>query len=132
MITMIQRVEGGAIAVAALVAAIVLQPAWWWVPLAAFLLFDLSMVGYLRSPALGAAVYNSVHTYVWPALATVVAIATASSSPAVSGAATLVAASWALHVGVDRAIGAGLKHPDSFGHTHLGSPPGPASVRTAV
>jgi hypothetical protein len=27
---------------------------------------------------------------------------------------------WAFHVAVDRALGYGLKYPDSFAHTHLG------------
>ena len=28
---------------------------------------------------------------------------------------------WAAHVGFDRALGYGLKYPDGFGMTHLGS-----------
>ncbi|MFN3866237.1 MAG: DUF4260 family protein, partial [Demequina sp.] len=32
----------------------------------------------------------------------------------------LLAAAWVFHVGVDRALGYGLKHADSFRHTHLG------------
>ena len=38
----------------ALVAVVTLYPGWWWMVLAAFLAFDLSMVGYVRSPAAGA------------------------------------------------------------------------------
>ena len=30
------------------------------------------------------------------------------------------AATWAAHIGVDRALGYGLKEPDAFKHTHLG------------
>ena len=49
-----QRVEAGALALAAVVAAVLLYPGSWWVVLAAFLVFDLSMLGYVRSPATGA------------------------------------------------------------------------------
>ena len=37
-----------------------------WAFLILFLIPDLSMVGYLRGPVLGARVYNLAHTYVVP------------------------------------------------------------------
>ena len=37
-----------------------------------------------------------------------------------SETAAAVAALWALHIGVDRALGFGLKYPTAFGDTHLG------------
>ena len=43
--------------------------------LAAFLAFDLSMLGYLRSTAAGATTYNAVHNYAFPALAALAALA---------------------------------------------------------
>ena len=116
----IQRVEAGAIALLAVVAVAVLYPAWWWVVLAAFLVFDLSMLGYVRSTAAGAMSYNFIHNYAFPALAGVAALVTQSSSPAVSTTAGVLACVWAFHVGVDRALGYGLKMPDAFTHTHLG------------
>lgn len=116
----VQRWEGAGVAVFALAAVVMVRPSWWWLPLAAFLLFDLSMLGYLRSARLGAVTYNAVHNYVLPAACGVVALATAPVAPGVSVAAGLVAASWAFHVGVDRALGYGLKLPDAFTHTHLG------------
>jgi hypothetical protein len=115
----VQRVENGLLAVLALVAAIWLYPAWWWVVLAAFLVFDLSMLGYARSAAAGAVVYNAVHSYAGPAVlgaAAVVATAAGASAATVVGVA---ACAWGLHVGVDRALGYGLKL-DAFTHTHLG------------
>ena len=39
---------------------------------------------------------------------------------ALSTTAGVLACSWAFHVGVDRALGYGLKLPDSFRNTHLG------------
>lgn len=116
----VQRLESGVIIVLSVVALVVLAPAWWWTPLAAFLLFDLSQLGYLLSARAGAAAYNAVHTYVWPAALGVVALLTWSSAPSVGLWATIAASAWAFHVAVDRALGYGLKRPDAFTHTHLG------------
>ncbi len=115
-----QRVEAGAVALAALVAVVAVYPEWWWVVLAAFLAFDLSMLGYLRSTAAGATTYNAVHNYAFPALAALAALTLEPVSEAVSTTAGVLACAWAFHVGVDRALGYGLKLPDSFTHTHLG------------
>ena len=115
-----QRVEAGAVALAALVAVITVYPEWWWVVLAAFLAFDLSMLGYLRSTAAGATTYNAVHNYAFPALAALAALTLEPVSEALSTTAGVLACAWAFHVGVDRALGYGLKLPDSFRSTHLG------------
>lgn len=114
-----QRLEGGALAVFAMVGAIALG-AWWW-PLALFLVFDLSALGYLRGTRAGAFGYNLVHSYWGPALlgAWVVAVA-AWNAPGDARWILIVASSWLFHVGVDRALGYGLKLDDSFQHTHLG------------
>lgn len=113
MPVMFQRVENAVLAIAAAIAVVVLGFAWWWLP-ALFLLFDLSALGYLRSPRTGAIVYNLGHTYAVPVALGVVA-ALAQIDPLL-----LVALAWVFHIGVDRALGYGLKHPDAFGHTHLG------------
>lgn len=115
-----QRGEAAAVAVFALAAVVALYPGWWWVLFAAFLAFDLSMVGYVRSTAVGATTYNAVHNYGFPALAGLVALALDEVSPAASTVAGVLACAWAFHVGVDRALGYGLKLSDSFRHTHLG------------
>ena len=88
--------------------------------LAAFLAFDLSMLGYLRSTAAGATTYNAVHNYAFPALAALAALTLEPVSEALSTTAGVLACAWAFHVGVDRALGYGLKLPDSFRSTHLG------------
>ncbi|WP_407717054.1 DUF4260 family protein [Jiangella alkaliphila] len=49
-----------------------------------------------------------------------IALATSTSSPTLSKWLTLVAFACALHVGVDRMLGYGLKLPDAFAHTHMG------------
>lgn len=115
-----QRVEAAGVALLAVVAVVVLYPAWWWVLLAAFLVFDLSMLGYVRSTAAGATSYNLVHNYAFPAVAGVTALVTESAFPVPSAAAGVLACALAFHVGVDRALGYGLKMPDAFRHTHLG------------
>lgn len=115
----VQRVENGAIAVALLVAVILFEPGWWWLPLAPFLVFDLSALGYLAGPRPGAVGYNLVHNYVGPAIAAIVALALGATGVDPT-ALLLVAASWGFHVAADRALGYGLKHPDAFQHTHLG------------
>ncbi len=107
-------------ALAALVAVVAVYPEWWWVVLAAFLAFDLSMLGYLRSAAAGATTYNAVHNYAFPALAALTALTLEPVSEALSTTAGVLACAWAFHVGVDRALGYGLKLPDSFRSTHLG------------
>lgn len=81
----------------------------------ALLLFapDLSMMGYLRGPALGAAAYNLVHTLLWPVL--LIGLGAAASAPGMIGVGLI----WSAHLGMDRALGYGLKYPTAFKDTHL-------------
>jgi hypothetical protein len=108
-----QRLEGGVIAAACL-AATILSGEWPWL-LALFLVFDGSMVGYLGGTKLGAWLYNVTHIYVGP-----VAFGIAYALFGVRWAGILALA-WAFHIGVDRALGYGLKFDDKFQHTHLGT-----------
>lgn len=116
----LERIENGLVVLFAMTGTIVIAPGLWWFPLAAFLVFDVSMLGYLRSPAAGAVWYNAIHTHSWPAVLGVIALVTSTSSPTLSMWLALVAFAWALHIGVDRILGYGLKLPDAFTHTHLG------------
>jgi hypothetical protein len=86
---------------------------WGWFALL-FFAPDLSMVGYLANPRLGAWTYNLVHhkglavaLYVLGALLSV---------PWLMFAGTLLFA----HSSFDRVFGYGLKHEDAFQNTHLG------------
>lgn len=83
----------------------------------AMLLFlpDLSMLGYLAGPRIGALAYNALHTYVAPIL--LGAIGWLASMPALLP----LAAVWAAHIGMDRMLGYGLKEPTGFHDTHLGT-----------
>ncbi len=113
----VQRIENGLVAVA-IVTVVVISGLPWWVLLAAFLLFDLSALGYLRSARAGALGYNLVHNYVAPAVLTI-SYAILSANGVRLDWLLLLAASWGFHVAVDRALGYGLKLA-SFRQTHLG------------
>jgi hypothetical protein len=78
------------------------------------LLPDISAAGYLAGPRVGAFTYNLFHNWV-PGIVTL-GFAAWLASPAVLLAAAILIA----HVGMDRAVGYGLKLPGSFQDTHLG------------
>lgn len=106
------RLEGAAVAVAAVVLYFHADGPWWLLLLLA-LAPDLSMLGYAAGPAVGAVAYDLVHTYVGPvALAAIGVLADA-------GVAVQLSLIWATHIGVDRAVGYGLKYPTGFRDTHL-------------
>jgi hypothetical protein len=84
----------------------------WLLPL--LLAPDLSMIGYLRGSRLGAITYNLVHNLAIALALLAVGWVTAIAPLALAGA-VLVA-----HVGMDRALGYGLKLPTDFRDTHLG------------
>lgn len=107
------RLDGLVVAVAAIGAYTVLGGNWWIFALL-ILAPDLSMLGGLAGPAIGARTYNLVHSYFVP-----IAIATAGWF---AGAAFLIPYMliWVAHIAIDRALGYGLKYPASFSETHLG------------
>ena len=107
------RAEGAAVAVAAGLVAWQLGPAWWLVVLV-LAAPDLSIAAYARGPKVGAAVYNAAHLYVWPLV--LGAVGYLATWPGLGQ----VAALWVLHIGLDRALGYGLKLPTGFHDTHLG------------
>ena len=86
----------------------------WWIYAILFLVPDLSFAAYLAGPRVGAIVYNAAHSYMAP-----VALMTAGfalASPLVLSIAMI----WLAHIGIDRALGYGLKYAIGFGFTHLG------------
>jgi hypothetical protein len=80
-----------------------------------FLLPDLSFAGYLLGARAGAVAYNTLHSELGPLL-----LAAAALTGIAPHAALPIALIWAAHVGLDRALGYGLKYADAFTHTHLG------------
>lgn len=75
---------------------------------------DVFMLGYLRGPRAGAAIYNLGHTWLLPGLIGIVGILAGASA---DGPIALI---WFGHLGVDRLLGYGLKLPTGFKDTHLG------------
>lgn len=107
------RVEGAVVALVAAAAYAHLGASWWWFA-ACWLLPDLSMLGYLAGPCWGSRFYNAFHSYILPAVL-------AGSALVFHAHGLLLAALvWANHIGVDRALGYGLKYAAGFGWTHLG------------
>ncbi|MBD9668562.1 uncharacterized protein DUF4260 [Variovorax beijingensis] len=107
------RLEGAAVLGVALAAYAQFGAGW-----GAFALWllvpDLSLLGYLAGPRTGAALYNAAHSYVGPVL--LLALGVLAAMPwAVAG--SLI---WLAHIGVDRALGYGLKYAAGFATTHLG------------
>jgi ribosomal protein S18 acetylase RimI-like enzyme len=109
----LQRIEGVALFALAIALFAWSDRSWWWFGLL-LLAPDLFMIGYARGPALGAAVYNVGHALVWPA--GLLAVGIPAGRPMVAA----IGAVWLAHIGMDRALGYGLKLEDGFTHTHLG------------
>jgi Domain of unknown function (DUF4260) len=107
------RVEGVALLAAALLLYGSTHEHWWLVP-AAILLPDLLMAGYLGGTTVGAAAYNLAHAYPLPITLALVGIGWHQPFALALG---LI---WLAHIGMDRALGYGLKYDDHFQHTHLG------------
>lgn len=78
---MVQRADNAATALSSAVTFPELGLDGWWL-LALFLVFDVSMVGYLRSPRMGAWTHNAVHSYIGPAVLGVIAVVRPSSDAA--------------------------------------------------
>ena len=105
------RLEG--LGVLALVVLLYQRGGHSWMLFAGLLLVpDLSLLGYLAGPRVGAVAYNLAHSYVGPIIAAAAALLT--------GRPPVVALLWAAHIGMDRAVGYGLKYPGAFEDTHLG------------
>ncbi len=86
----------------------------WWLYVILFLAPDLSFLAYLAGARAGAIVYNALHTTIGPIV--LAAVGVLGRLPL----ALAVALIWAAHIGLDRALGYGLKYFAGFGFTHLG------------
>lgn len=107
------RIEGGVL--------LAISALFYWVNGGSWVLFallilapDVSMLGYLLGAKVGAATYNSVHTYALPA--SLAAFGVLAGSPL----AVSLALVWFAHIGMDRLVGYGLKYASGFKYTHLG------------
>jgi hypothetical protein len=86
----------------------------WWIYAILFLVPDLSFAAYLAGPRFGAIVYNTAHSYMAP-------MSLMTTGFALDSPLTLsIALIWLAHIGIDRALGYGLKYQAGFTYTHLG------------
>lgn len=86
-----------------------------WFLVVTFLLFDISMIGYIKNEKIGALTYNIGHSSIVPTALLIVGILINNHQMQIWSYA------WLFHISVDRALGYGLKHKTSFKHTHLGT-----------
>jgi Domain of unknown function (DUF4260) len=107
------RLEGAAAFVAG-VAVYVWLGGPWLLLLPLLLLPDASAAGYLAGPRAGALTYNIVHNWAFGLAVLGAGVALDSTTLLLLGAIACA------HVGMDRAVGYGLKLPTSFQDTHLG------------
>lgn len=110
---LIQRIEGGAIAFGALLIYFQRTDNWLLLILG-FLAIDFSMAGYLINNRWGALLYNLAHSLILPI--GLYFLARLLDSLQLANFAII----WFAHIGIDRALGFGLKLPGGFNQTHLG------------
>jgi Domain of unknown function (DUF4260) len=87
----------------------------WWIFAVLFLAPDLSFAAYLAGPRIGAIVYNAAHSTLAPVA--LMAFGFLFGDPKTPKIAMI----WLAHIGIDRALGYGLKYGAGFAFTHLGS-----------
>lgn len=87
---------------------------WWWFPALLFIP-DVSMVGYLLNPKVGAYLYNVIHHRAVALLIYGCGLFWDQSLVILIGIILFA------HSTLDRALGYGLKYSTSFFHTHLGN-----------
>ena len=107
------RLEGLCVLLAALLAYSRLGFSWGTFALF-FLTPDISILGYFAGSRIGAAAYNTAHSYIGALLCIVAGFFL--PAPMLLGAGVI----WTAHIGFDRALGYGLKYSAGFGFTHLG------------
>jgi hypothetical protein len=123
-ITVLLRLEGLALGLICIWLYRSIHEPWWYFAVLV-LTPDLAMLGYLGGPRLGAAIYNAIHTWVAPAVFFVIGWwgSAMLRSFGLEGDTTFLlplAFILGAHIGIDRALGFGLKLPSGFRDTHLG------------
>ena len=109
----LERLEGLALLAASVILFTTIGPN--WILFVVLLLApDLAMLGFLRSPRIGAIAYNLVHLKILP-------LALGSIGSLASNTLEIqLALIWFAHIGMDRAAGYGLKLETGFSDTTLG------------
>lgn len=109
----ILRLEEFAMTLFAIFLFTALDIAWWWFPVL-LLAPDLSAIGYLVGTKFGSYTYNFFHHKGVGLLTYVAGSMTGVQSLQLVGLVLFA------HSSLDRVFGYGLKHEQSFQHTHLG------------
>ncbi|MBM2710954.1 DUF4260 domain-containing protein [Mesorhizobium caraganae] len=112
-VDLVIRLEWAAVAVVGIVLYALSGTSWWLFALL-ILAPDLSMLGYLAGPRVGAVAYNALHILIVPLFLALAGYFLANSM------ATAIGLIWIIHIAVDRALGYGLKLSSGFQDTHLG------------
>jgi hypothetical protein len=107
------RLEWAAVALVA-IAFYAMAGVSWWLFALLILAPDLSMLGYLAGPRVGAVAYNALHLLIVPLLLAL------AGNVFGNAMATAIALIWIIHIAIDRAMGYGLKLSSGFQDTHLG------------
>ena len=108
------RLEGLSVFVISVAAFWQLDGNWWWF-FGLFLWPDLAFFAYIKSPRIGALIYNALHSYLGPLPFGLFGFW--ASQPTI----ILFALIWVAHIGIDRFAGYGLKYPSQPDVTHLGA-----------
>ena len=85
-----------------------------WIFAGLFLVPDLSMAAYFAGSKPGAIAYNIFHSTIGPMLLAIFGVLWSELF------AQVVSCIWLAHIGLDRALGYGLKYASDFRDTHLG------------
>jgi hypothetical protein len=106
------RLEGAAVLAASV--ALYADGGWSWLAyLLLFLAPDLSMLAYVAGQRAGTVAYDLVHFAALPIGLGVAGVVSDSGLP------VQLALVWLGHIGIDRALGYGLKYPSAFRDSHM-------------
>jgi hypothetical protein len=109
----LERLEGLVLLAVSMIAFAITAPN--WILFAALLLApDLAMLGYLRGPSIGAISYNLAHLKILPLALGAIGLLTGNTLE------LQLALIWFAHIGMDRALGYGLKLETGFSDTTFG------------
>ncbi len=109
----LERLEGLALLAASVTIFAIAAPN--WILFVALLLApDLAMLGYLRGPRIGAISYNLAHLKILPLAIGSIGLLTSNTLE------IQLALIWFAHIGMDRALGYGLKLETGFSDTTFG------------
>ena len=91
------------------------HPLSWWMYALLFFAPDIGMLGYLINTRVGAVTYNYFHHKAVASFLVILGVVVANHFLIMSGLLMFA------HSSFDRVLGFGLKYPDSFKHTSVGT-----------